>query len=52
LSGSGPTVAFLVSDDLVEAVAASLPGSGHVKRLRIAEHGVRLLDDATSGPPD
>lgn len=52
LSGSGPTVAFLVSDDLVEAVAACLPGSGHVKRLRIAEHGVRLLDGTTSGSPD
>jgi homoserine kinase len=52
LSGSGPTVAFLVSDDLAEAVAASLPGSGHVKRLRIAEHGVRLFDGATSGSPD
>jgi homoserine kinase len=47
LSGSGPTVAFLVADGLVEAVAASLPGSGHVKRLRIAERGVHLFDGAT-----
>jgi hypothetical protein len=40
-------VAFLVADDLVEAVATSLPASGHVKRLRIAGSGVRLLDGAT-----
>jgi homoserine kinase len=47
LSGSGPTVAFLVADDLVEAVVAALPGTGHVKRLRVAERGVRVLDGGT-----
>lgn len=46
LSGSGPTVAFLVADDRVDAVIASLPASGHVKRLRIEGSGVRVLDDA------
>jgi homoserine kinase len=44
LSGSGPTVALLVADDLVEVVTTSLPRSGHVKRLRIAARGAHLLD--------
>ena len=43
LSGSGPTIAFLADPDAVRAIAAALPESGHVKRLRIAAHGVRLL---------
>ncbi len=46
LSGSGPTVAFLVADDLVEVVTTSLPRSGHVKRLRIAARGAHVLDRA------
>jgi homoserine kinase len=47
LSGSGPTVAFLVADDLAEAVTTSLPG-GHVKCLRIERRGVRVLDGAAA----
>ena len=43
LSGSGPTVAFLVDGDVASAVAAALPGSGHVKHLHIAPHGVHLV---------
>jgi homoserine kinase len=43
LSGSGPTVAFLVDSDVVPAVSAALPDSGHVKHLRIAAHGVHLV---------
>jgi homoserine kinase len=43
LSGSGPTVAFLVDSDAAVAVAASLPDSGHVKHLHVAEHGVHLV---------
>ena len=43
LSGSGPTVAFLVGDDAVAAVVAALPDGGHVKHLRIAATGVRAV---------
>jgi homoserine kinase len=43
LSGSGPTVAFLVDGDVATAVATSLPDSGHVKHLHIAGHGVHLV---------
>lgn len=43
LSGSGPTVAFLVDSEIATAVAAALPDSGHVKHLHIAGHGVHLV---------
>lgn len=43
LSGSGPTVAFLVDSDRATAVAAALPDGGHVKHLHIAGRGVRLV---------
>jgi homoserine kinase len=43
LSGSGPTVAFLVGGEMATAVASALPDSGHVKHLHIAGHGVRLV---------
>ncbi len=42
LSGSGPTVAFLTDADTARAVVAALPGSGHVKQLRIAPRGVHV----------
>jgi homoserine kinase len=43
LSGSGPTVALLTGTDAVGEVVAALPGSGHVKQLRIARRGVHLV---------
>jgi homoserine kinase len=43
LSGSGPTVAFLVDGEMATAVAAALPDSGHVKHLCIAGLGVHLV---------
>ncbi len=43
LSGSGPTVAFLADASAAAVVAASLPRSGHVKRLRIAQRGVHVV---------
>ena len=43
LSGSGPTVAFLVDAHLADAVIASLPETGHVKHLHIASSGVHVL---------
>jgi len=43
LSGSGPTVAFLVDAGRVDAVSAALPAAGHVKVLRIAGRGVHVL---------
>jgi homoserine kinase len=43
LSGSGPTVAFLVDTGVASAVVAALPDSGHVKHLHIAGHGVHLV---------
>ncbi len=43
LSGSGPTVAFLVDASLADAVIASLPASGHVKHLHVAGRGVHVL---------
>jgi homoserine kinase len=46
LSGSGPTVAFLVEHDAVAAVTASLPASAHVKRVQIEPRGVRVLEGA------
>ena len=42
LSGSGPTVALLTDAAAADAVTAALPGSGHVKRLRIAQRGAHL----------
>ncbi len=45
LSGSGPTVAFLAEAGVVDDVIAALPESGHVKRLRIADRGVHVLDN-------
>jgi homoserine kinase len=47
LSGSGPTIAMLAADADVPSVTAALPGSGHVKVLRIASQGVRVV--RTSG---
>jgi homoserine kinase len=44
LSGSGPTVAFLADVDVADDVAGALPGSGHVKRLRIATRGAHVLE--------
>jgi homoserine kinase len=46
LSGSGPTVAFLVDASAVDAVMASLPASGHAKHLHIASRGVHVLAGA------
>lgn len=46
LSGSGPTVAFLVEASAVDAVMASLPASGHAKHLHIAPRGVHVLAGA------
>jgi len=43
LSGSGPTVAFLADAITVEAVIASLPETGHVKHVHIADRGVHLI---------
>ena len=43
LSGSGPTVAFLVDARLADAVIASLPETGHTKHLHIAGSGVHVL---------
>lgn len=43
LSGSGPSVVFLCAPDAADALGAALPGSGHVKVLRVAERGVSML---------
>lgn len=43
LSGSGPTVAFLVDRDAVADVSVALPDGGYVKHLHIAEQGVHLV---------
>lgn len=43
LSGSGPTVGFLVDPELADAVAASLPAGGHTKVLDLDLEGARLL---------
>jgi len=43
LSGSGPTVGFLVDPALADAVAASLPVGGHAKVLGLDLHGARPL---------
>lgn len=43
LSGSGPTIALFCAPDDADRVAASLPPDGDVKRLAIAEDGVRLV---------
>ena len=43
LSGSGPTVAALCALDTAADLAASLPGDGHVKVLRI-DHGGATLE--------
>jgi homoserine kinase len=39
LSGSGPSIAALCPQDRAEALAASLPGDGHTKLLRIDHAG-------------
>lgn len=44
LSGSGPTVAFLCSSDMLEAVSAALPDEGHVKELRI-DHAGAVIEE-------
>ena len=43
LSGSGPTIAFLVDGDIATDVAAALPAAGHVQLLRIASRGVHVV---------
>jgi homoserine kinase len=43
LSGSGPTVAFLVDASARAAVVAALPGTGQIKQLHIARDGVQVL---------
>ncbi|MEM8747940.1 MAG: homoserine kinase [Actinomycetota bacterium] len=43
LSGSGPTVAFLVDPDLAGVVGAALPDAGHVKVLSIDVTGVAAV---------
>lgn len=43
LSGSGPTVGFLVDSARAGAVAASLPASGHTKVLAIDLDGTHVL---------
>jgi homoserine kinase len=48
LSGSGPTLAFLVDGGRVDDVSDALAGTGHVKQLRIADRGVHVL--APAGP--
>ena len=48
LSGSGPTLAFLVDASLVDTVSAALPDTGHVKHLRIARSGVHVVAWAES----
>ena len=48
LSGSGPTVGLLCDPTTVDAVASSLPTSGHTKRLAIDALGARLEPVAPS----
>ncbi|MFV0309636.1 MAG: homoserine kinase [Desertimonas sp.] len=43
LSGSGPTIALFCAADDVDRVTAALPPDGDVKRLGVADHGVRLV---------
>ena len=43
LSGSGPTIAFLADTEVAATVGAALPGSGHVKYLRIATRGAHVI---------
>lgn len=43
LSGSGPTLAFLVDAGRTAVVTDALPEAGHVKHLRIATRGVHLV---------
>jgi homoserine kinase len=43
LSGSGPTVAFLVDASARAAVVAALPSAGQIKQLHIATDGVQVL---------
>ena len=40
LSGSGPTVAIMTDAASADAITASMPADGHVKRLRIDTEGV------------
>ena len=47
LSGSGPTVAAMCAIDDATAIAASLPGNGHTKVLRIAHQGAAIVDTYT-----
>ena len=42
LSGSGPTIAALCAVDQAPAIAATLPGDGHTKLLRIDHDGARV----------
>ncbi|MFN3254677.1 MAG: homoserine kinase [Ilumatobacter sp.] len=44
LSGSGPTVGFLVDPEVAPEVAGALPAGGHVKFMSIDRRGARLLD--------
>jgi homoserine kinase len=43
LSGSGPTVGFLVERDVANAVAAAMPSGAHTKVLAIDRVGTRLV---------
>ena len=43
LSGSGPTMGFLVDGDAAAVVGDALPDSGHVKHLHIATRGVHVV---------
>ena len=45
LSGSGPTVAAMCAVDEAEALAAALPGDGHIKILRI-DHAGAVIEAA------
>lgn len=43
LSGSGPSIAALVPDDVVAMVAGSIGGAGTVRTLPIDPHGVHII---------
>jgi homoserine kinase len=47
LSGSGPTVAAMCAVHDAQKIAASLPGDGHTKVLRIAAQGAAIVDTYT-----
>lgn len=44
LSGSGPSVAVMCSAGDVKRIGAALPGSGHVKHVRIDAAGLRVIE--------